>query len=162
MFSAQAQLGKDCISSANICGGAAIPAPTAGIGSVTDAVPNLCAGTQTESGLAWNNTTWVTLVATTAGTIEMNFDANPDADIDMVAWNVGNVDLATGCGALPASGTNIRCDYSADSGASGFGATTCGTSSGCTDSSANGGTDGALTVAVGDRIIAMVSDYDIF
>ena len=152
------QSGKDCVSAAAICGSAAIPSPTAGIGSVTDAVPNPCSSTQTESGTTWNNTTWVTFVVTTAGTLQMNFDANPNADIDFVLWRAPTgTSLSTACGALSTynTNTNRRCDFNTDATASGFGSTTCGASAGCDPL-------GAMTVAVGERIVAVISDFNTF
>lgn len=158
-----AQTGKDCITAASICGAATVPAPTSGIGSVTDAVPQPCSATTTETGTGWNNTTWVTFVVTTAGTLQMNFDANPNADIDFALWRApSGTSLATACSSLSTYNVdaNRRCDYDADATASGFGAV-------CTTASTwigDPGCDalGAMTVAVGERIIAVVSDYSTF
>jgi hypothetical protein len=148
---AYAQLGKDCISAATICGTAQIPAPTAGSGDITDAVPNDC-------GVSEHNSTWVTFVVTTAGTLTMNFDANPNNDIDFALWRIpGGGTIAASCAALTEVGTNDRCDFNSSTTESGFG-TVCGASgvgSGCD-------TEGNLTVAVGDRIIAMVDDFGSF
>jgi hypothetical protein len=145
---AYAQLGKDCISAATICGTSQIPAPTAGRGDITDAVPNDC-------GVSEHNSTWVTFVVTTAGSLTMNFDANPNNDIDFALWRIpGGGTIAASCAALTEEGTNDRCDYNSSSTESGFG-TTCGTGAGCD-------TEGNLTVSVGDRIIAMVDDFGSF
>jgi hypothetical protein len=156
-----AQSGKDCVTAASICGSATVPAPTEGIGLVTDAVPNACSN-GTESGTSWNNTTWVTFVVTTAGTLTMNFDANPDADIDFALWKApAGTTLATACASLASYNTrtaagNHRCDYNSSSTASGFGSPTCPTGNAGCDAA------GAMTVAVGDRIVAVVSDFSTF
>ena len=153
---------KDCVSATAICGTATVPPPTAGIGSITDLVSNPCSSTDNESATAWNNSTWTTFTITTAGTLQMNFDANPDADIDFALWRIPGsggvpVSLSTACASINNTGSPLastRCDFDADATGSGFGAV-CGGGTGCDPA-------GELTVAVGDRIVAIVSDYSSF
>ena len=153
---------KDCVSATAICGTATVPPPTAGIGSITDLVSNPCSATDNESATSWNNSTWTTFTITTAGTLQMNFDANPNADIDFALWRIPGsggipVSLSTACASINNTGSPLastRCDFDADATGSGFGAV-CGGGTGCDPA-------GELTVAVGDRIVAIVSDYSTF
>jgi hypothetical protein len=153
---------KDCVSATAICGAATVPPPTAGIGSITDLVSNPCSATDNESATSWNNSTWTTFTITTAGTLQMNFDANPNADIDFALWRIPGsggipVSLSTACASINNTGSPLastRCDFDADATGSGFGAV-CGGGTGCDPA-------GELTVAVGDRIVAIVSDYSTF
>lgn len=120
-----AQTGKDCITAARSVALLLFLHQLLQIRFITDAVPNsaVCGGPATESATGWNNTTWVTFLVTTGGTLQMNFDANPNADIDFALWRVpAGTSLSTVLRYLPIIQTNRRCDYDASSTASGFGA----------------------------------------
>ncbi|MBL0294742.1 MAG: T9SS type A sorting domain-containing protein [Saprospiraceae bacterium] len=147
--------GKECVTATPLCCGATIPAPTAGVGSFDEAIPNECSSSNNE-----DNSTWISIAITADGSVSMNFDANPNADIDFALWVIRGTPtnpatLLEGCASLAATPTSDRrCDWSGSGTESGFG-TACGAGTGCDPR-------GNLNVQNGDLIIAMINDFSAF
>ncbi|MBK9212799.1 MAG: hypothetical protein IPO14_07565 [Saprospiraceae bacterium] len=145
--------GKECVTSTPLCCGAIIPAPTEGFGNLDENIPNDC-------GVSEHNSSWISIAITADGTVSMNFDAFPNADIDFALWVIRGTPtnpatLLEGCATLASTPTtDRRCDYNSSQTESGFGPA-CGAGAGCDP-------DGSIQVNNGDLIIAMIDDFGTF